>query len=79
MNRMIRRLLLFLTLVLIVLLIIRMFQSRRESALNQQAAIAQYQLAADRSRADELYARLVRLQQMRDMLVMPQLEISIKL
>lgn len=79
MNKFIRHLLLFLAALLIILLVVRLVQShfQRQAAYQQQ--LYDYQLQQDRERADGLYQRLLELKSLRDDLVVPQMEISIKI
>jgi len=79
MNSFIRHLFIFLTALLIVLLIARIIQSHFERKAARQASLQDYQLQLDRDRADLLYQRLESLKSLRDDLVIPQMELSIKL
>ncbi|MBQ6449911.1 hypothetical protein IJJ08_03370 [bacterium] len=79
MNRLIRHLFIFLASVLVVLLIVRLIQSSQEEKLSQQQQLYEYELRRDRARADDLYYQLQNLKQLRDTLVVPQIELSIKL
>ena len=79
MNGFIKRLLAFLAAVLIVLLVMRFWQATLEKQAAKRQAEYNYQLAAERQAADQLYSRLEALISLRDDLVAPQIELNIKL